>query len=153
MSVETWRPGHQGKLYFCAAGIGGTPEWTELSNARDVTVTSSTSEVDLTTRGNGGHKATGQGLEDDSIEFEMIFAPGDAGFQAVQTAKQTRAAIGLAAMSGDIETAGSEGLVADCCITQFAHSQPLDGPMTVRVTAKPTASATPPYWMKVTAQE
>jgi hypothetical protein len=145
----TWTPGFNAKLYLCAAGIGGTPSWTEITNARDVTVTSSTTEVDLTTRGNGGFKATGQGLEDASIEFEMIWSPGDAGFDAIQTAKNTRVAIGLAAMDGDIATAGSQGLVADCCITQFVRSEPLDGPITVRVTAKPTVSDTAPYWLEV----
>jgi hypothetical protein len=77
MSVKL---GKDAKLYFCAAGIGGTPSWTELSNVKNVSTSLQKGEADVTTRANAGWKASVGTLKEGSIEFEMIWDPDDAGF-------------------------------------------------------------------------
>ena len=58
--------GLDAKLYFCAAGIGGTPTWTELTNVKNVTLNLQKGEADVTTRANNGWKATAGTLKEGS---------------------------------------------------------------------------------------
>ena len=77
MSVKL---GLDAKLYFCVAGIGGSPTWTELTNVKNVTLSLQKGEADVTTRANSGWKATAGTLKEGSIEFEMVWDTADAGF-------------------------------------------------------------------------
>lgn len=77
MSVKL---GLDAKLYYCVAGIGGTPTWVELTNVKNVTLNLQKGEADVTTRANNGWKATAATLKEGSIEFEMVWDPSDAGF-------------------------------------------------------------------------
>ena len=77
MSVKL---GLDAKLYYCVAGIGGTPTWTELSNVKNVTLNLQKGEADVTTRANNGWKATAGTLKEGSIEFEMVWDTSDTGF-------------------------------------------------------------------------
>ena len=106
-------------------------------------------EADVTTRGNNGWKATAGTLKEGSIEFEMVWDTEDEGFTAVKDAYFGNTAIGLAAMDGDIETAGSQGLWADCMITNFSRDEALEEAITVKVTAKPTYSTNAPQWKTI----
>ncbi len=141
--------GIDAKLYFCAAGIGGTPTWTELSNVKNVTLNLTKGEADVTTRANNGWKATAGTLKEGSIEFEMVWDTADAGFTAIQEAYFANTPIGIAAMDGPIETVGSQGLWADCMIADFSREEPLEEAISVKVTAKPTYSENPPVWKTV----
>jgi hypothetical protein len=143
--------GFDAKLYYCAAGIGGTPTWTELSGVKNVTLNLQGKEVDVTTRANGGFTATDIALMDASIEFELPMDPADAGYQASETAFFGRSLLGLAVMSGNVVTPGSRGLWADCKITQFNREESLEDAQVVKVTAKPTHSANAPLWKVVGA--
>jgi hypothetical protein len=141
--------GMDAKLYYCAAGIGGTPTWTELTNVKNVTLNLQKGEADVTTRGNNGWKATAGTLKEGSIEFEMVWDTTDTGFTAIQQAYFQNSKIGIAAMDGGITTAGSQGLWADCQITDFSREEPLEEALSVKVTAKPTYSTNPPIWKTV----
>ncbi len=141
--------GMDAKLYFCAAGVGGTPVWTELTNVKNNTLNLKKGESDVTTRGNSGWRAMAGTLKEGSIEFEMVRAPNDAGFAAIQAAWFSGDAIGIACMSGDITAAGSEGLIADCAVLDFSREEPLEEAITHKVTIKPTFSATPPQWVTI----
>ncbi|MBN2585005.1 MAG: hypothetical protein JXL80_18230 [Planctomycetes bacterium] len=141
--------GKDAKLYFCAAGIGGTPTWTELVNVKNVDVNLQKGEADVTTRGNNGWKASVGTLKEGSIEFEMVWDTEDAGFTAIQTAYFNDTAIGIAAMDGPVATAGSQGLWADMAVIDFSRSEPLEEALTVKVTLKPTYSATAPEWKTI----
>jgi len=143
--------GKDGKLYYCEAGIGGTPDWSELTNARDVTLGLTKGEADVTTRGNAGWKASAATLKEGTIEWEMVWDPSDEGFTAVKDAWFNNTTLGLAVMDGDIATAGSQGLWADCDILDFSREEPLDGAMIVKVTAKPTYTANAPQWKTIPA--
>jgi len=141
--------GDEMKLYYCAAGIGGSPEWVELSRVKDVKLNPSKGEADVTTRASGGWKQTIGTMIAASIEFEMTWDTDDAGLQAVKDAFFDNTIIGLAVMDGDIAESGSEGLWADCAILKFDRSEPLEKEATVSVTAKPTYSANVPQWKVV----
>jgi len=142
-------PGMYGKLYYCVAGIGGTPTWVELKNVKDVTTTLQKAEADVTTRANKGWRATIGTLKEGSIEFEMIWDTDDTGFVAVRKAWFEDKLIGIAAMTGDIKTNGSEGLWADCSVIDFTRGEPLEEAMTVSVTLKPTYSENAPRYVVV----
>jgi len=149
MSVKL---GDEMKLYYCAAGIGGTPTWTELSRVKDVKLNTSKGEADVTTRASGGWKQVIGTLMDASIEFEMPWDTANEGLQAVKAAYFTSGALlGLAVMDGPVDEAGSEGLWADCAILKFERSEPLENASTVSVTAKPTYSENAPQWKVIGA--
>ncbi|MCD6405996.1 MAG: hypothetical protein J7M19_09235 [Planctomycetes bacterium] len=141
--------GMDARLYFCAAGMGGSPTWTELTNVKDVTLNLETGEADVTTRGNAGWRASVATLKDGSIEFEMVWDTEDAGFTAIKDAYFNNTAIAFAVMDGRLETAGSQGLQADFTITNFSRNEPLEEALTVSVTAKPTYSTVAPAWVTV----
>lgn len=146
--------GQDAKIYYCAAGIGGTPVWTLIGNVKDVTLNLQKSEADVTTRGNNGWKATVGTLKDGSVEFNMIWDTSDPAFNAFQEAYFAESGsgdeiIGVAVMDGDIETPGSQGLWADMMVTDFTRSEPLEDAITVKVTVKPTYSANPAEWVTV----
>ena len=141
--------GFEAKLYFCVAGIGGTPTWTELKNVKDVSLNIEASEADVTTRANGGHKAVVGGLKEATLEFESPWDPDADGFEELRDAFLNRTSVGLAAMDGGIAVAGSQGLWADCAILKFDRQEKLDEAIVVSVTAKPTYSANAPQWKTV----
>lgn len=149
MSVSTIKLGMDAKLYYCVAGIGATPTWTELTNVKNVTLNLQKGESDVTTRANNGWKASATTLKEGSVEFEMIWNTGDAGFTAVQTAWMNNTLIGLAVMDGGVAVVGSQGLWADCNIINFTRDEPLEEALTVKVTAKPGFSVNAPIWKTV----
>ncbi|MGE4157705.1 MAG: phage tail tube protein [Planctomycetota bacterium] len=140
--------GMEGKLYFDPSGVGGST-WTEMPNAKDVTLNLEKGEADVTTRANQGWRATIGTLRDASVEFEMIWDTADAGFAAIKDAFLNGTPIGLAIMDGGIALAGSQGLQANFSITNFSRSEPLEESMSVSVTAKPTYSTLAPAWVVV----
>jgi hypothetical protein len=141
--------GWEGKLYYCTAGIGGTPVWVEIKNVRDVTGPGDRSAVDVTTRASNGVKLEVGGQLDGGIEFEMVYDPSDVAMLALQTAFQTNVPIGMAWMDGPIATAGSKGLWADMAVLSFKREEPLDKEMVVKVKVSPTLTANPPIWKTI----
>jgi len=144
------RLGMDAKLYYKVGGVGGSGSWEELVNIKDVTLNLETGEADVTTRGNAGWRATVATLKEGSIEFEMVWDTGDAGFTAIKNAYFNNQKIGFAIMDGDITGSGSQGLQADFSITNFSRKEALEEALTVSVTAKPTYSTTAPQWVTVT---
>lgn len=144
------RLGMDAKLYYKVGGVGGSGSWEELVNIKDVTLNLETGEADVTTRGNAGWRATVATLKEGSIEFEMVWDTGDAGFTAIKNAYFNNQKIGFAIMDGDITASGSQGLQADFSITNFSRKEALEEALTVSVTAKPTYSTTAPLWVTVT---
>ena len=143
--------GHEAKLYYSAAGIGGTPVWTEVLGVRNLKLATSRGEADVSTRGGGGWKATAPTLIDAGIDFDLVHDPDDAAVEAIESAFFAGTRLGLAVMSGPVAEAGSRGLWADCAITKFERDEGLDAALTVAVTAKPTYSANVPQWKEISA--
>jgi hypothetical protein len=144
------RLGMDAKLYYKVGGVGGLGSWLELVNVKDVTLNLETGEADVTTRGNAGWRATVATLKEGSIEFEMVWDTGDAGFTAIKNAYFNNTKIGFAIMDGNITESGSQGLQADFSVTNFSRKEALEEALTVSVTAKPTYSTTAPQWVTVT---
>lgn len=132
--------GMEAKLYY---GPAGSTANTELNNVKDVTLNLETGEADVTTRGNQGWRATVATLKSGTVEFEMIWDTGNAGFTAIKNAYFNNTSIALAILDGP----NGEGLDADFSITNFSRNEALEEAITVSVTAKVTYSETAPSWI------
>jgi hypothetical protein len=109
---------------------------TEMGNVKDVTLSLGAGEADVTTRANNGWRATAPTLRECSCEFDMIWKPGDAGFEAIKSAFLTAGTVALAVLTGAHNESGAEGPVGNWSITNFSRSEALEEAVTVSVTAK-----------------
>ena len=109
---------------------------TEMGNVKDVTLTLEAGEADITTRGNDGWRATAPTLRECSAEFEMLWKPGDAGFDAIKTAFLSNSTIELAILDGPRDVEGNQGPKGQFSITNFSRNEALEEAITVSVTAK-----------------
>ncbi len=132
---QTFLLGMNAKIYQGAAGAA-LSALDEMGNVRDVTLTLEAGEADVTTRANQGWRATAPTLRECTAEFEMLWQPGDAGFEAVKTAFLSAGTIRLAVLTGARDASGAEGPLGDFSITNFSRSEPLEEGVTVSVTAK-----------------
>ena len=108
--------------------LGAAP----MTNVRDVTLTMEAGEADITTRGNSGWRATAPTLRECTVEFEMIWKPGDTGFDAIKTAFLTNATVDLTVL----DQTGGQGPKGLFGITSFSRNEALEEAITVNVTAK-----------------
>lgn len=145
--------GIEGKLYYCTAGIGGTPTWVLAPNLKNVTLTIAGKEVDLTTRANNGLAAVGVSVKDLAIEADMPLDPTDTDYLAFESAFINKSILGLAVMSGVVTAVGSRGPWVDCLVTKFDRDEQAEGAMDIKLTFKPTKSANPWQWKIITAPE
>jgi hypothetical protein len=137
------------KLYYCTAGIGGTPVWVEITEAENVTVTPTFGESDVTTRGAGGVKQSEPVLLELTVEFNMPYLPGSVNFLALEDAAFGRSILGIAAMSDDIDTDGSEGIWSDMKIFGMPFDEPIDKHVDLKLTLKPCYSTNPTQWKTI----
>lgn len=141
--------GADAKLYYCEAGIGGTPTWTEMKNVKNLTLNIGHGEWDSTTRANQGWKSSEPTLKEASVEFDSVYDQTDTGFAAFWDAFIGKTLIGIAVMDGPVDTEGSQGLWADCKIITAPIDEPIDNGTTVKFTVKPCYSANPPQWKTI----
>jgi len=132
--------GMDGKLYYLSAKLTATPttadSWTEITNAKDVTLNLSTGTADGTTRANNGWKAQLAILREGSIDFTMNWEEDDTAFQAVRDAYLNGDMVAMAVMSEDVAT--GEGLAANFMVTNFTRNEPIEDVMTASVTVVPS---------------
>src|SRR5688572_3094969 len=140
------RLGMDAKLYR-NAGSFGSPIWTEVTNVKDLTLNLEKGEADVTTRANGGWRATVGTLKDASIEFQMVGDTVDAGFDAIRQAFFNNAPLEFAVMDGDITDPDSEGLRATFDIFNFTRNEALEEAIMVDVSIKPTYADNAPEWI------
>jgi len=133
--AEEFILGMNAKIYQGPAGTD-LATLTEMANVKDVTLSLEAGEADVTTRANQGWRATAPTLRECTAEFEMLWKPGDAGFDAIKTAFLTSATLALAVLTGEKATSGTEGPRGDFSITNFSRNEPLEEGVTVSVTAK-----------------
>lgn len=134
---------------FRNTGSYASPTWDEVTNTKDVTQTVEKSEADATTRANNGWRATMGALKDATVEFQMVWNPGDADFEAFRDAFLNDTLIDCAALDGDMVTSGSQGLRAEFSVLTFSRNEPLEEVVTVDVTLKPGYTDNAPVWMEV----
>lgn len=133
--MATFILGKDAKIYQGAAG-GAIGELVEMANVRDVTLSLEAGEADITTRANSGWRATAPTLRECTCEFEMVWQPGDAGFDAIKSAFLSGSTIELAVLDQDKTTDGAQGPKGSFSITSFSRNEPLEEAITVSVTAK-----------------
>jgi TP901-1 family phage major tail protein len=133
--MATFILGMNAKIYQGAAGAE-LAALAEMSNVRDVTLNLEAGEADVTTRANSGWRATAPTLRECTTEFEMVWKPGDAGFDAIKAAFLAGTTVELAVLDQARETAGAQGPKGSFSITSFSRNEALEEAITVSVTAK-----------------
>ena len=133
--------GLDAKLFRGTAGTQGT---IELTNVKDVSVSLESGEADVTTRKAKGWKLSVATLKEASLEITILYDTEDEDFLAFKTAYFTNTPLSLFVTDGDTT---AHGLDADFSVTGFTVDQPLEEAVTVKVTAKPTASDRAPVWV------
>jgi len=131
---------------FVGAAPGGLNEMTSVRNA---TVTIDNGEADVSTRGSEGFELTAQALFKWSVDLEIPWDPTDASFAALFGAYLQRQSIPVVMLDDDKTTAGAQGPWADWAVMKFSRDENLDKEVIAQVTLKPTQSAVPPQWVKV----
>ena len=127
--------GMNAKIYqgTAAAAIGSL---AELTNVKDVTLNLEAGEADVTTRANSGWRGTAASLRQASVDFDMVWKPGDTGFDAIKDAFLASTTIELAILDGSSVVSGNQGLKGTFGITSFSRSEPLEEAISVSVSAK-----------------
>ena len=133
--------GLDAKLFRGTAGTQGT---IEVTNVKDVSLSLESGEADVTTRKAKGWKLSVATLKEASLEITILYDTEDEDFLAFKTAYFTNTPLSLFVTDGDTT---AHGLDADFSVTGFIVDQPLEEAVTVKVTAKPTASDRAPVWV------
>ena len=137
--------GLDAKLYR-NTGTYAVPVWSEITNVRDLTLSLEEGEADVTTRANGGWRATAGTLKDASVEFEMVWDSADTEFQAIRDAFLNDTTIEMLVLDDDVATPGSQGLRAEMRVASFSRSEELEEAIKVSVSLKPAYATNPPEW-------
>ena len=133
--------GLDAKLFRGTAGTQGT---IEVTNVKDVSLSLESGEADVTTRKAKGWKLSVATLKEASLEITILYDTEDEDFIAFKDAYFNNTVISLFVTDGDTT---AHGLDADFSVTGFTVDQPLEEAVTVKVTAKPTASDRAPVWV------
>jgi len=132
---QTFLLGMNAKIYQGASGAA-LNTLAEMGNVKDVSLNLEAGEADITTRANQGWRATAPTLRECTAEFEMLWRPGDTGFEAIKIAFLTASTLRLAVLTGASDASGTEGPLGDFSITNFSRNEPLEEAVMVSVTAK-----------------
>ena len=133
--------GLDAKLFRGTAGTQGT---IEVTNVKDVSLSLESGEADVTTRKAKGWKLSVATLKEASLEITILYDTEDEDFLAFKEAYFSNTPISLFVTDGDTTAHGQD---ADFSVTGFTVDQPLEEAVTVKVTAKPTASDRAPVWV------
>jgi hypothetical protein len=151
--ANSYKLGKNAKFYLADSTLSGNTDsdvtgatWTEVDNVRDLTLNMEKEEADITTRGNNGWSQTAATIKDGSVEFEMLWKPGDANFEAIKDAWLNDNEIGAMALDGDKDTSDNQGPAGNWSVTNFSRSEPLREAIKANVTLKPSSQT---QWYKV----
>ena len=125
-------------------GVAGTQGTIEVTNVKDVSLSLESGEADVTTRKAKGWKLSVATLKEASLEITILYDTEDEDFLAFKEAYFSNTPLSL--FVTDCDTT-AHGLDADFSVTGFTVDQPLEEAVTVKVTAKPTASDRAPVWV------
>ena len=134
--MATYVLGMNAGLYQGTAGETDPSLMSEVDNVRDVTLNLEAGEADITTRGNSGWRATAPTLRECTVEFQMVWRPGDAVFDAIKNAFLTAGTVALAVLDQKREVSGAQGPLGDFSITNFSRNEALEEAIVADVTAK-----------------
>ena len=135
-------------------GTYAVPTWVERNNVQDVTINQSLASADVSTRGSSYRKQMGT-LAEGSIDFTMMYAPGDPLFDTLNAAFAARSLVDMAFADDDGANATDEAPVAyfraDFSVLDFTQEQPLEDAVKVNVTLASGFSQNEPGWFEWTA--
>lgn len=134
--MATFVLGMNAGLYQGAAESTDPGAMTKVDNVRDVTLQMEAGEADITTRGNSGWRATAPTIRECTVEFQMVWKPGDAVFDAIKTAFLSAGTVALAVLDQLASVAGAQGPLGDFSITNFTRNESLEEAIVADVTAK-----------------
>ncbi len=134
--MATYVLGMNAGLYQGVAGATTPGSMTEVDNVRDVTLSMEAGEADITTRGNSGWRATAPTLRECSVEFQMVWKPGDSVFDAIKSAFLSAETVALAVLDQKVAVSGAQGPLGDFSITNFSRNEALEEAIVADVTAK-----------------
>lgn len=138
------------KAYYSSNGVAGAG-WTALNIIGDVQINASRANSPVKERASDFEKTiAGQvALE---ATFTMTRRTNNAQYEALRDAFLNNTSIGVAFMTGAINTNGSEGWQFDAVVTDFPIGEPLDDASTIEVTVKPALSSnTEPDYVEIGA--
>ena len=115
--------------------VYASPEWAEISIARDATHNDGRAEGDDSSRGYGQASAT-VGQKTVEISMQVLYKPTDPAFAALKAAYDARSIVDLALMDGDIEVTGTIGKRGDFVITAFNRAESMTDSVKVDITFK-----------------
>jgi len=140
------------KLYR-NTGSYDSPVWNEVPLVTDVKLNLEKGEADVTTRAGAGWKQRISALKDASVEFDLIWEPGDDDFEAFKDSWLEDSIIDLAVMDGDIEAEGTwQGLRAEMETFSFTRNEALADAVAASVKCMPTFSEHAPDWMVIVVE-
>lgn len=132
--------GMNAKLYQAASAADPSTldpaTMTEMDNVTNVNLSMEANEANTTTRANQGWESTSPTLRRATLEFEMMFKPGDVQCQAIRNAYLSNGTLAFAALTGPLDESGNEGPVGNWSITNFSRSEELEEAVKYNVTAK-----------------
>jgi len=135
--------------YYNTSEDYASPTWSPANNVQDVTINQSLAAADVSTRGSTYRKQVGT-LAEGSIDFTMMYSPGDDLFDILNQAFAKRSLTDMAFADGDGEEGTTNAPVhyfrAEFSILDFTQEQPLEDAMKVNVTLASGFSKNEPYW-------
>jgi hypothetical protein len=134
--MATFVLGMNAGLYQGTAGATDPGAMTKVDNVRDVTLQMEAGEADITTRGNGGWRATAPTIRECTVEFQMVWKPGDTVFDAIKTAFLSAGTVALAVLDQLASVSGAQGPLGDFSILNFTRNEALEEAIVADVTAK-----------------
>ena len=134
--MATYVLGMNAGLYQGVAGSTTPGSMAEVDNVRDVTLSMEAGSADITTRGNSGWRATAPTLRECTVEFQMVWRPGDAVFDAIKAAFLSAGNVALAVLDQKVSVSGAQGPLGDFSITNFSRNESLEEAIVADVTAK-----------------
>lgn len=141
------------KLYR-NTGTYSTPVWSEVNIVKDLTLNLEAGEADTTTRAANGWATAIAALKKGTVEFGVIWSPGNANFDAFRRAFFDSTLVDLMVMDGDIT--GDElvsGLRAEMAVLNFSRSEQLTEAVSAAVKCQPGFSAHAPTWVTLNGDE
>lgn len=136
--------GKDAKFYFSSALLTGANgpgivEWTEIGNVRDLSFNIDVGEADVTARDGGGWEQIAGTLKSGTLEFEMVWRPGNAAFTAMINALMNTQEIALMALDQGRTVAGAQGPASNWTLTSTRKGEELRNAQIISLTAKPSS--------------
>lgn len=136
------------------SGTIAVPVWAEIGPITEESLNLSRNLIDVTTRDSNGFRLQRGGLMEGTIDATMQYRPGNAQFDAIQTAFFAGTKIILGLFDGDVTTTGTwYGLHSAAYVTDFSMERGLEEAALIPVQftlALEDNTDTAPAWVPIT---